>query len=223
MTEKNSSTTQAIHQKASYTHSRYVIRPAVRPPVVEVTSQANVSKGAMVGRLPIAFIRKGPAGIKRKTTSQVGFRSLPFVAGPRTDSDSPCWHVPATGGYFGGYETGEAMAQALLKLHRSEKSADSSFALTHIVKSFMRRFEEEGGKAMDDRRASDRSDSFDSLRGQYVGFFNTMSEWLEAVAQQLGGRLDKISNDELLSRANAGLNFDEKAYMDSLEDDEAVA
>lgn len=220
MAAKNSSTVRAIHQKPSYERSSGHL---IRPPVVEVTSQANVSKGAMVGRLPIAFIRKGPAGIKRKTTSQVGFRSLPFVAGPRTDSDAPCWHMPAKGGYLGGYETGEAMARALLKLHRSDESQIQSHALTDIVCSFMRRFEEEGGKAMDDRCAPDWSNSFDSLRGQYVGFFNTMSGWLEAAAKHLGSGLDKVSNDDLLKQANAGLNFDQKAYMDSLKDDEVAA
>ena len=76
---------------------------------------------AVVTRLHAAFVGKTPNPIKRKTRGKPGFRRLPFVAGWRTESASPCWNVPASGGYFGGYETGEAMAQAFLKFLREEK------------------------------------------------------------------------------------------------------
>ena len=102
---------------------------------------------AVVTRLPAAVVGKTPNPIKRKTRGKPGFRRLPFVAGWRTESASPCWNVPASGGYFGGYETGEAMAQAFLKFLREEKGDFPAYWLTGIVESFMTRFEQEGGKA----------------------------------------------------------------------------
>ena len=149
---------------------------------------------------------KASKPIKRKTRGKPGFHRLPFVAGWRTEADAPCWNVPATGGYFGGYETGKAMAQSFLKYLREEKCDAPAYWLTNIVESFMVRSEQEGGKAMLDRSpVSEWSDSFDSLRGQYVGFFNTVSQWLSASAKNLGGNLDSLTEQDLVRRANVGL------------------
>ena len=176
---------------------------------------------AVVTRLPAAFVGKTPNPIKRKTRGKPGFRRLPFVAGWRTESASPCWNVPASGGYFGGYETGEAMAQAFLKFLREEKGDFPAYWLTGIVESFMTRFEQEGGKAMADRSpCSEWSEPFEAFRGQYCGFFNTVSQWLAASAKHLGSNLDRITEQDLVRRANAGLGFDHVAYMASLSDDE---
>jgi hypothetical protein len=176
---------------------------------------------AVVTRLPAAFVGKAPNPIKRKTRGKSGFRRLPFVAGRRTESASPFWNVPASGGYLGGYETGEAMALSFLKFLREEKVDFTVYWLTGIVESFMIRFEQEGGKAMADRRpCSEWSETFDAFRGQYCGFFNTVSKWLAASAKHLGSNLDRITEQDLVSRANAGLGFDHVAHMDSLSDDE---
>lgn len=170
-------------------------------------------------RLPVAFVGKASEPIKRKPRSKPSFSSLPFVAGSSSDVDAPNWNVYAAGGYFGGYETGEAMAMSFLKFLREEKS-DYPVYLTGIVESFMVRFEQEGGKAMKDRSPSEWSDGFDSLRGQYVGFFNTLSHWLVASAKYLGGNLDQVSEQDLVRRANAGLGFDHVAHMASLPDED---
>jgi len=176
---------------------------------------------ATITRLPTSFVGKPSQPLKRKPRVKHGFRRLPFVAGWRTDSDTPCWHVPASGGYFGGYETGEAMAQAFLKFLREEQSDFPATWLTGIAESFMTRFEQEGVKAMADRKPmSEWSDSFDSFRGQYVGFFNTISQWLSASAKHLGSNLDRIEEQDLVRRANAGLGFDHVAYMASLSDED---
>ena len=55
-------------------------------------------------RRAAAFVGKTPNPIKRKTRGKPGFRRLPFVAGWRTESASPCWNVPASGCYFGGFD-----------------------------------------------------------------------------------------------------------------------
>lgn len=98
----------------------------------------------MVTRLPAAFVGKAPSPIKRKTRGKPGFRRLPFVAERRTEAAAPCWNVPASGGYFGDYETGEAMAQAFLKFLSGEQRDFPAYWLTGIVESFMVRFEQEG-------------------------------------------------------------------------------
>lgn len=85
----------------------------------------------------------------------------------------------------------------------------------------MSRFEQEGGKLMANRRPIEEwSSSFDSFRGQYVGFFNTVTTWLAASAKQLGSSLDRIDERDLVNRANAGLGFDSAGYIASLADDE---
>lgn len=169
----------------------------------------------------VAFVGKTPTPIKCKTRGKPGFRRLPFVAGLRSESAAPCWNVPASGGYFGGYETGEAMAQAFLKFLHEEPDDLPSYWLTDIVQSFMVRFEQEGGKAMADRSpCSERSETFQAFRGQYCGFFNTVSQWLAASAKHLGSNLDRITEQDLVHRANAGLSFDHVAYMASLSDED---
>ncbi|MDD3676036.1 hypothetical protein [Thauera propionica] len=176
---------------------------------------------AVVTHLPAGFAGKPPLPIKRKTRVKRGFRRLPFVAGRSANSAAPCWNVPASGGYFGGYETGEAMAQAFLKFLREEEGGFPAYWLTFIVESFMIRFEQEGGKAMADRvPCSERSETFVAFRGQYCGFLNTVSQWLAASAKHLGASLDRISEQDLVRRANAGLGFDQAAYMASLFDGE---
>lgn len=170
-------------------------------------------------RLPAAFIRKAPTPIKRKRRGNAGFYQLPFVTNMSVSSPG-CWSVPATGGYFGGYETGEAMAMTFMKFLREEEVRYPGRPwLTEIAESFMIRFEQEGGVAMTEgsREKTDSSCSFDSFRGQYVGFFNTLLDWLSVSAKQLGSSLDHIEEKDLVTRANAGLGFDQAAYMASLD------
>jgi hypothetical protein len=149
---------------------------------------------------------------------------LPFVAKRIGKCDQPLfWDVPATGGYFGGYATGKAMALAYLKVQRKHGSPGVRDPLTRIAGSFMIRFEQSGGsKALreDCFSAEQKNDGMAALRGQYVGFFNTISQWLDLAAMHLGARLDQLDEDELLAEANAGLKFDHAAYMKSLSDDE---
>ncbi|MCW5879711.1 MAG: hypothetical protein KIS91_02070 [Anaerolineae bacterium] len=174
-----------------------------------------------ITRLPAPFIGKAPRPIQRKPRIKSAWRRLPFVATQPRRSTAPDWTVPPTGGYFGGYETGEAMAATFLKFLREHGTEFPAYPLTNIVASFMVRFEEEGGRAMDTRRPmSERTDSFESLRGQYVGFFNTLSCWLKVAAKHLGGNLDRITDEALVRKANAGLGFDQAAFMASLSNKE---
>lgn len=157
--------------------------------------------------------------IKSPRKYKTGFESLPFVAGWRSKATAPRWNIPASGGYIGGYETGKAMATALLKFMRADDRNMHGY-LPDIVESFACRFEEEGGSEMASRRFDDRSEAYVSLRGQYCGFFNTLADWLADAARLMGSNLDNLSNKELIDCANKGLGFDEEAYFASLDDEE---
>jgi hypothetical protein len=167
-------------------------------------------------RLPAQFVGK-PAAYLKARKDKTGFWALPFVAGVRGKSAAPYWGVPASGGYFGGYETGEAMAKCFLKYLRVHGNRrDPSHYLAAIVGDFMVRFVQEGGGAERPMVREDLDGGYDSFRGQYVGFCNTLASWLIAAAQDLGAGLDAIPEGDLLCRANAGLGFDMAGYMGAL-------
>ena len=173
-----------------------------------------LNKQTIASSLPANFSVKSFVRIKRKCGHPRGFQRLPFVAGRRAKTATPAWAIPATGGYFGGYHTGEAMALAFMKYQRG--GPEFQPGLTEVVRSFMRRFEEEGGKTVDEKFPDDQNNSFESFRGQYVGFFNTISSWLSVLVKTSGNGLDSIEDKDLISMANKGLSFDCKAYMASL-------
>jgi hypothetical protein len=142
------------------------------------------------------------------------YHSLPFVG---KGGEASFWALPATGGYFGGYKAGEAMALAFVKATRDRPDVVASTFLTTVAEAFMCRFEEEGGiKAARSARASNANDGMPALRGQWAGFFNTLHHWLAISAKQLGGGLDAVSMQRFVDDANDGLGFDMAAYMKSL-------
>ena len=165
------------------------------------------------------FIKKPTQKITSKPDYKPGFRKLPFVAKWRTKETAQYWTVPASGGYIGGYEVGAAMATAMLKFMRASEH-DVQGYLPNIVESFARRIEEEGGSKMVNAGSANMSESYSSLRGQYVGFFNTLAGCLATASRVLGANLDRVSEAELIARANRGLSFDEPAYIASLDDGE---
>lgn len=131
------------------------------------------------------------------------FRQLPFVG-------KSAWDVPATGGFYGGCQTGEALALLFLKHLRQHGGNDHlPLDLLVIARDMALRVEQEGGQAMFDRPLSKRSASLTTLNGQMVGFFSELSRLLLAAAKRMGASLDGISDEALLAKANAGLAADE--------------
>ena len=183
-----------------------------------------MSNHSTATRLPVEFVRKPTQALKRKTRSKArdrnNFLRLPFLANRNSKTDARHWSVPATGGYFGGYETGEAMALLFLKYLRDRNNSAPDSPLAFIVQSFAIRFEQEGGAAMERMPSPEQSSGYKSIRGQYVGFFNTLNGWLAASVQNMGTNLDRLTEQDLMRRANIGLGFDDDAYMASLSDDE---
>jgi len=126
---------------------------------------------------------------------------LPFVGKGGNGPGLSFWNVPATGGYTGGCKTGEALALLYMK-HLREHGPTAGGRLQTMAFSMF----EDG--ANDDAR-----------RGQIVGFFAAIEKaWFLACRQNAG--LDDFRAADLLEAANAGLAFDEEAYLASLPDDE---
>lgn len=142
---------------------------------------------------------KAPKILKMHSKRKVAFRRLPFVG-------KTLWDVPATGGYCGGYETGRALATLFFK-SLGEKDPDGfpPHYLGWIVSELMEKAEELGGKVMASTPINNRSPEYDSFRGQYLGFFNTLCVILEATARKLGTKLDDADIQTLLDQANTGL------------------
>lgn len=153
-----------------------------------------------------------------------GVFTLPCVSEERIKGDFPrFWDVPAEGGYWGGYKTGEAMAQAFLRALRHLPHEDAAPGITWAFEGFLHAMNVHGGSQplMDSKRGDIvHGGPMDSLRGQYVGFFNTVNKWIFAAAKNLGPSLDKMDMETLTEKANAGIRFDSAAYQAYLENNE---
>lgn len=153
--------------------------------------------------------------LKVKRQAKRSFYRLPFTNHNGSFGDY-AWSLPATGGYFGGYKAGRAMAIALLK-HLRNYAKESDFSdqcLTNIMQCLTHRFHEAGGIEKErGKPMSEWDDEFNSIRGQYAGFTNTLSKWISVWARQWGSDLDEITDKALVQIANAGLQgTDEDLY-----------
>ena len=104
------------------------------------------------------------------------------------------WVVPKTGDYRGGCQTGEALALIYLK-HLKEHTSETG--LTSLQRIALDMF---------DCELSD-SPEMTALRGQAVGFFSVLEQWLIGAAKHLDGGLDAHDNKALIEAANTGLNL----------------
>jgi len=103
---------------------------------------------------------------------------LPFVSLGK-DSDTPWWNVPQMGNYHFGYCMGETMAHTLIKYYKHHHDADDlASQLTQIVTSMMIHFVKLDGITMEKKSVKEHSPEYESFHGQYVGFFNTLGEFL---------------------------------------------
>lgn len=147
--------------------------------------------------------------LRFKNRKQMPAHRLPFVDRVPGAPLLSFWAVPKTGGYIGGNETGAALARVYLRYLR-EHSQDRGAGILSLIALHMI----ESGEIVTDAEQ-------DARRGQVVGFFTELDQWLSAAAKHFDGGLDKHDDEALLRMANAGLNFDEAAYLASLPDDDA--
>jgi hypothetical protein len=124
------------------------------------------------------------------------FEQLPFVGDPQS-SPAPNWVLPAVGGYETGYATGAQMAHAFLDfMCRGLHPGQYPFYLSRIILSFYVRIDAEGGLSALD--AAQRSVQLESLRGQFFGFFNTISAELAGNAD----RSDILGEEDWLTEVD---------------------
>lgn len=133
------------------------------------------------------------------------FHRLPFVAPRRHPGGAQYWYVPASGGYEGGYETGAALALLFLR-HLQQHPGRWSGRLGWIVMSMLHAWMEDGGGQQMDQPVYRRPPALHSRRGQMVGFFALVEEWLQLAVTVDGAELAQFSEKALLQRANRGLD-----------------
>jgi len=107
---------------------------------------------------------------------------LPFVK-LSEECDTPWWNVPYMGNYHFGYCIGETMAHTLMRYYKRHHDADDlACQLTNIVTSMMVHFVKLDGINMENKPcleySPEYSPEYESFRGQYVGFFNTIGQFL---------------------------------------------
>lgn len=182
-------------------------KPFFRLPRAFVHQPRRGGRGKLAA-LNLPFFRRPPAFVREPLRfgcgESVAF-NLPFIAADPTKVGHSYWAVPKTGGHWGGFETGRALAHIYLKyLHQHGPECDGW--LQRIALDMF-----DADYPVDEAQRTQR--------GQAVGFFSTLYSWLSRATQHSGQELDDLDNKVLLEAANAGLNFDSEAYEASLSDE----
>lgn len=149
---------------------------------------------------------KMPTPLRFNNRKRHPLHRLPFV-GPYPNPvirryTMSMWNVPLTGGYGGGCQTGNALALIYLNHRRQFESQ----VLAEIVLSMIKRHDE----------AKTTPAAADALHGQIVGFFAALEPFLRESIRHAPA-LDGLYPQKLLKKANAGLAFDEAAYLAHIE------
>lgn len=124
---------------------------------------------------------------------------LPFVDRQKTKAGYCSWAVPRHGGYFGGCEAGKALAMIYLK-HLRENGRGLGGNLQSVVLDMC-------NLGFSTRKLTEQEDA---LKGQIVGFFCLLEDWLAAAVKHGGQNLDKVENTKLLKQANHWLSVQDK-------------
>ncbi|GKX40026.1 hypothetical protein SOASR014_37650 [Pectobacterium carotovorum subsp. carotovorum] len=150
-----------------------------------------------------------PRALPRKLAKD-NISRMPFI---NLHSETPHWAIPSVGGYFRGYEVGEAMAYLFLKfLNENRVPAEVGFKYyTDIMFSLFHRYELEGGHAAEVERSE--TEGFTSIRGQLAGFMNTTSKWLIVAANGMDNEARRFTEAQLLEKTNAALGSGVKALQ----------
>lgn len=126
---------------------------------------------------------------------------LPFV---RLEKKGACyWNVPRTGGYSGGCETGRALALVYLRFLRENRQGITFLQYIVLDMSGMK----SGKKA---------ASGYKSLKGQIVGFFSEIDQFIHMCVKEKGNYLDALDDKTLLKIANTGLKGYGKKYFSRL-------
>lgn len=171
---------------------------------------ATASTGAV-----LTHLKRSPKKVNRLTfhnRRRFPLHRLPFVSKVPNKAGCSFWNVPQTGGYTGGCRTGKALATIYLRHLRKHPAADLNHALQNIALEMLSTLS----------TLPNDQEAHGSLSGQAVGFFSELDRWLARAVVQRGEELEQYSDQALLKEANAGLTFDDAAYMALLKQLEEV-
>ncbi|GKW21884.1 hypothetical protein PEC302107_36130 [Pectobacterium araliae] len=148
-----------------------------------------------------------------KKRAKDNIASLPFVSARFDLDETPYWTLPSVGGYFRGYEVGEAMAYLFLKfLNENKVPAEVGYGYyTHIMFSLFHRYEMEGGHSAEVEHSE--AEGFTSIRGQLCGFMNTTSKWLVSAACGMDAEARRFTEAQLMAKANTALGSGVKSLQ----------
>ncbi|WP_207775109.1 hypothetical protein [Tamilnaduibacter salinus] len=134
---------------------------------------------------------------------------LPFVDVVPDSGKLSRWAVPATGGYFGGAATGRHLAKIYLK-HLQEFGFPTGGMLQNIALDML-----------DSEELSGQGAATRARSGQVTGFFSELERLIQTALDAGVEPASFGSSEQMLWRANAGINFDEEAYLNFVEDRKA--
>ncbi|EAO7484796.1 hypothetical protein O0466_000438 [Salmonella enterica] len=135
-----------------------------------------------------------PEALKFNERVECSCHRLPFVRVIKSRGVD-FWSVPASGGFSGGCQTGEALARLYLKNLRDGGYVGGG-ALQFIAKEMLRKMEVARGIS---------KDAEESISGQLIGFFSVLDRWLNIAALSDIRSLDSLDESALLLTANAGI------------------
>ena len=182
----------------SFRDSNTTIQTAIKETSILKASNDHLTEAPAV--TPVVKLKAKP---KRLT----GIWALPFMADSPRKSDTPYWVVPAAGGYSDGCKIGALMAHSYLKLLKDESNNGCISCLGSIAESINSRI---GQVYREDLKLYEESDECSSLRGQKVGFFNTLDQWLSFAAKNAGNALDDINHSDQRKAVNKYLSKNEQ-------------
>ncbi|MGH1449933.1 MAG: hypothetical protein ACRBBM_11010 [Pseudomonadaceae bacterium] len=137
--------------------------------------------------------------LKFNNRKKIPLHRLPFVGSVSGKPRLSFWTVPRAGGYVGGCKTGEALALIYLKHLIDHADPLGCGQLQWIV----------GDMVNMPQYSSHQTAEMSALRGQIVGFFSTLDPFLRGAAVHLNHGLQNVEFNDLLNRANQGLDWRE--------------
>jgi hypothetical protein len=144
--------------------------------------------------------------LKVDSAAEVPLHRLPFVGSPEPGNGMSFWTVPAAGGYSGGCKTGQYLAKIYLKHVLDHGTMGGTLQLIALDMFGV------GISAEKENQPSLSS----SRKGQVVGFFAEIDEWLKTAVSMHKFELNNMDVGATIRAAEGGLNFDEAAWHASM-------
>lgn len=184
-------------------------------------ARKRASKPRKVAPPDVAMLSPEPFQFRYNPNAKHPVHGCPFVQQTSDGALAPggrFWSVPATGGYDPGWRVGQIMAAFYLRAI-SDKGAQRGGGswLSAIVCDLFERLHAEAD-ANDAPKTGDRysfknSEAYHSLRGQLLGFLQTIEQAAAAGATAHPSHFTEFDTDRALRLATIGLTIDGKEWQ----------